>query len=181
MKTNIFYLFTILFLFACNSEENPNDELFDKLSGSTLECPQNLQNVNDTLENIDVFFNKPVKIISNVFFGCGDCIADLIALDDFVKSFNSNKIALIVYGSTDRSNTGIYTFLKIKPDFKYPIFSDTSNVFISKNKLPEENMAFHTFLVDKNDSIRVIGSPVLNEKIKDLYKKEIEKILQNRI
>ena len=40
-------------------------------------------------------------------------------------------------------------------------------------------MAFHTFLVDKNDSIRVIGSPVLNEKIKDLYKQETNMIIDN--
>ena len=68
MKTNIFYFFTILFLFACNNQENPNDELFDKLYGSKLVCPQNLENVNDTLENIDVFFNKPVKIVTESSF-----------------------------------------------------------------------------------------------------------------
>ncbi|MEA3450890.1 MAG: hypothetical protein U9Q83_03195 [Bacteroidota bacterium] len=179
MKTNIIYLLAIVFLFACNNQENPNDELFDKLYGSKLVCPQNLQNINDSIKNTENFFSAKVKIVSNVFFSCGDCIKYLIELDDFVNSFNSNKIALIIYGSTDRSNSGIYTFLTIKPDFEYPIFSDTSNSFIKTNKLPENNMAFHTFLVDKNDSIRVIGSPVLNEKIKDLYKQEIEKILED--
>ena len=180
MKKSTMFLLIIISTVACNNQENPNDELFDKLYGSKLVCPQNLENINDTIENIDIFFSAKVKIVSNVFFGCGQCINDLIELDDFVNSFNSDEIAVIIYGSTDKSNSGIYTFLTIKPDFKYPIFSDTSNVFISKNKLPEENMAFHTFLVDKNDSIRVIGSPVLNEKIKDLYIKEINKILEEK-
>ena len=167
MKISVFllFVFSVIIFSSCNNnnkKNNNNNTDFDRIYGTTLKYPQNLENVVDSTENTEVFFTKPVKIVSNVFFGCGDCIGTLQKLNDFVESFHSDKIALIVYGNTDKSYTGIYSFLSIVPDFKYPIFADTSKLFITKNNLPEFNLAYHTLLVDKNDSVRVIGSTVDN-------------------
>ena len=52
--------------------------------------------------------------------------------------------------------------------FHYPLFIDVEDKFNSLNKLPAESR-FRTFLLDENNRIILIGNPVQNPKIRDLY------------
>lgn len=61
---------------------------------------------------------------------------------------------------------------------EYPVIYDTNNAFIQENKLPASSQ-FHTFLLDKDNKIILIGSPVGNKKIWELYKEKIRKHLNN--
>lgn len=49
---------------------------------------------------------------------------------------------------------------------------DTEDIFNRLNRFPGE-MMFQTFLVDSENRVRVIGNPIHNLSIKDLYLKEI--------
>lgn len=55
----------------------------------------------------------------------------------------------------------------------WPIIYDTANLFIQKNNLPT-SARFHTFLLDKNEKIILVGSPVKNKKVWQLYKEMIK-------
>lgn len=56
--------------------------------------------------------------------------------------------------------------------FDHPVYLDRNADFVKLNPLPD-NSSFHTFLLDKNNKVLVIGNPVLNPTVKDLYIKEI--------
>lgn len=53
-------------------------------------------------------------------------------------------------------------------NFKFPVCIDKNDSFYKLNHLPS-NIAFQTFLLDKNNKVMAIGNPINNLKVKDLY------------
>ena len=45
---------------------------------------------------------------------------------------------------------------------------DINNEINKKNKFPEKDM-FHTFLLDTENKVRIIGNPIHNSAVRDLY------------
>ncbi|MBU3853190.1 MAG: DUF1573 domain-containing protein, partial [Candidatus Paraprevotella stercoravium] len=52
--------------------------------------------------------------------------------------------------------------------FDYPMNIDRNDSLEILNSFPKE-IAFQTFLLDKDNKVLAIGNPVLNPKVKDLY------------
>lgn len=55
-----------------------------------------------------------------------------------------------------------------KNDFQYPVFIDEMGSFDALNHFPA-NMTFQTFLLDKDNKVVVIGNPIHNPMVKELY------------
>lgn len=47
--------------------------------------------------------------------------------------------------------------------------------FLKENSLPQTNL-LHTFLLDQNNKLVLLGNPIDNEKLKSLYKTSLIKI-----
>lgn len=60
---------------------------------------------------------------------------------------------------------------------KYPFYCiiDGSNEFLSTNNIPDNNL-LHTFMLDKNDKIILVGDPTRNSKLKELFFKQLIEI-----
>ena len=57
------------------------------------------------------------------------------------------------------------------------IFVDTANVFTESNpNIPSESM-YHTFLLDENNNVILVGNPIVNEKIADMLPSIVEEKL----
>ena len=56
--------------------------------------------------------------------------------------------------------------------FSYPICIDTEDSFNKLNRFPDV-MTFQTFLVDSGNRVKVIGNPIHNLSVKELYLKEL--------
>lgn len=61
----------------------------------------------------------------------------------------------------------------MKSDFVHPIGIDTLSHFKRRNKFPDRD-DFQTVLLDSEDRILLLGNPVKNPKIRELYKKIVE-------
>ena len=60
--------------------------------------------------------------------------------------------------------------------FPYPVYFDTQNDFEHQNpNLPEDDI-FHTFLLDRDNRVVLVGSPVGNPKMWELYKSTIARL-----
>jgi len=57
------------------------------------------------------------------------------------------------------------------------ILNDISGDFINSNSLGELWDQFNAFLVDKDNKIILIGDPLRNIKIRELYEKKINQLL----
>ena len=53
--------------------------------------------------------------------------------------------------------------------FEYPLFLDKNRQMQQINNFPKEPM-FQTFLLDKNNRVLLIGNPIGNTKLWNLYK-----------
>ena len=54
------------------------------------------------------------------------------------------------------------------------IFIDTCNAFLRANPHIPSNPLLHSFLLDENDSVILVGNPVRNKKIEELFFKILE-------
>ncbi|NOU62034.1 hypothetical protein [Marinifilum caeruleilacunae] len=115
-----------------------------------------------------------VKIYSIINGACNDCIMEF---DEWSKFISQNEFSDEVnyyfhihaaeYKELENLfDTKGYTFFFVK---------DPKMKFIKINNLPKDKM-FHTFLVSDNKII-LVGSPLKNGPIKDLYIKTINRIL----
>jgi hypothetical protein len=63
-------------------------------------------------------------------------------------------------------------FLFVRERFDYPVFMDTNGVINSLNRFPQE-MQYQCFLLNSDNKVLMIGNPVSNQRIWELYKEQI--------
>lgn len=63
--------------------------------------------------------------------------------------------------------------------FEYPVFLDESGAFPKANPHVLADSRFHTFLLDKNGRIILVGDPVRNQPLWELYKTTIKQLIDN--
>lgn len=61
----------------------------------------------------------------------------------------------------------------------WPVYLDGEGLFPGKNSELPANHNMHTFLLDKNNKPVLVGNPVGNEKLWNLYKDSIRKLIDN--
>ena len=61
--------------------------------------------------------------------------------------------------------------------FYHPIYVDTSGIFIRENPHLPHNPLFHTFLLDEDNRVVLVGNPLENEKIEELFWKIVKERL----
>jgi hypothetical protein len=57
------------------------------------------------------------------------------------------------------------------------IFIDSTNIFSIKNPNIPLETKYHTFLLDPNNNVVLVGNPITNEKIREIFLAIIEKKL----
>jgi len=62
---------------------------------------------------------------------------------------------------------------------KYPLLLDNKYAYIDKNNLTLHKKAYQTFLSDSANKIILVGNPIYNNEIYDLYITEIKNRLLN--
>lgn len=103
---------------------------------------------------------------------CSSCeIKQTYKWDDFieeVKAFNKN-IGIYFIFSPQRKNIDIFYFLITTNPPASPIFVDTTNIFLRSNPHIPKNPALHTFLLDENNKVILVGNPLENKHIEEMF------------
>ncbi|MBR4264588.1 MAG: DUF1573 domain-containing protein [Bacteroidales bacterium] len=110
---------------------------------------------------IPISFNAKYKVVNYVnHFGCTPCRLHQTQWNLLISELDSLKQVQVVFiVESDSTKLG---------ETSLPIYYDSLNVFCTLNHLPEDER-FHCFLLDENNRVVLIGNPVQNPKIKDLY------------
>lgn len=101
--------------------------------------------------------------------GCTSCRLQLQKWKELIKEIDSltNKpIQFLFYLSPKSVRDARY--ITRRDDFTYPLCIDVNNKIDSMNHFPKEEM-FHSFLLDQNNKMKVIGNPIHNKSIRSLY------------
>lgn len=119
---------------------------------------------------------KRVKIMTIINASCGTCIEEFKKWNDFMKTTDTT---LVGYVFLLYSNDDLMTFENTNANylqFPYPYFNDKENEVIEKNGFNIEQKDYNTFLLNKENEIVLVGNPIYNNSISDLYLKEVSRI-----
>lgn len=92
--------------------------------------------------------------------------------DTFLTSLHTKKdVTPIFIFSPKKNEMESLEVSLLLEKLNFPVFIDTGHVFVNTNKYISENPLLHTFLVDKNNHIILIGDPRRNNKVEELFDK----------
>ena len=129
------------------------------------------------------FTEAPIKMV--VWYdslGCSSCeVSKMYVWKDIVSYADSlSQWFSIVYLYTPKKESlrNVIWFLQADR-FNYPIFIDQNSTFVKLNPKLPKNRQLHTFLLDKNNKVVMVGSPLYNPTLWELYKRTIQKMIAN--
>ncbi len=175
-------LFSMSLLSSCSNRNN--DFLKTKLKHmETLQIKVpfsdmvRMKNLN-VVENEFAYDSADMKLI--VYSDSSECnlcaIKKMYDWNDYIK-MSSALHGKIVFRFIVTAPKGMLEEIKKAYFFsnvQSPIYIDTTGVFLKNNpSLPSERI-FHTFLLDKNDHVILVGNPLSNPNIEELFMNIIE-------
>lgn len=142
--------------------------------GKEISIPEQLKfQILDDEIDINVW-TTDYKIVNYVDSnGCTSCRMKLPLWKEVIDELHS--LPDISLGCLTIVNTSDLNEIKslLKRDvYLHPVAVDSNNIFAQLNELPS-SLEYNTFLLDADNKVLAIGNPVLNPKIKELYKRII--------
>lgn len=188
------FFFNLLLISAilgsCTLDKNKNDNALwketvdkniSKLLGKPLILPKaiKISNLNSVTSNQGLQI-KDYTIVTYVDATCGSCLKDLVFWNEFLSELKLKKIScefkMYVY-SNDYEEFERTTAKDLK--LIYPWIQDSKAEFPTLNRIPDK--MFQTALLDKNNEVVLLGSPVLKISLKELYIQTLTKIAQDQL
>ena len=127
----------------------------------------------------DSIIDYNIKLIKYVeIYNCTDCqIGQLSEFNNETScSELAKKIPIIYIVKLFNTKEINELYLKLcRKRIKGDVYIDTCNAFISANPQIPDNELFHTFVINKEGKVLMVGNPFANEKMEALFKKVIAK------
>ena len=176
MKLCLCFLNILLFLFSC--QKTPQDhitQLVEEWQGKEVLFPENPVFTRQLKDTVDYRIpDAEYKVLVYVdSIGCTSCKLQLPKWKEFiayVDSVSGGQVPFLFFFQS-KDNKELRYILK-RDNFRLPVCVDSQNEFGKLNRFPSELM-FQTFLLDKDNRVKVIGNPIHNLSVKELYLKEI--------
>lgn len=176
MKKLLYISLLLSLLTAC--KENNKEKfalLVQEWQGKEIVFPQDMAFTRFVTESVDYRIpDAEYKVLVYVdSVGCTSCKLQLPKWQELIahvdSATNGNIPFIFVFQSKD--DRELRYILKCD-NFDRPVCIDRNNRFNSSNRFPQD-ITFQTFLLDKDNKVKVIGNPVHNLAVRDLYLKQI--------
>lgn len=172
---------------ACNSHKEDIQKTLEKMQSSTISIPYERMEcwTSDSILEDRPWNKAKLKLVHYVDSAtCSTCYLQKIAIYGLLFSMEaqSNNDFYNVF----IINPNIIAKKKLISDFSgklipQTIFVDSSNVFMESNpNLPSESM-YHTFMLDENNKVILVGNPMLNKQIEDMMLSIVDEKLGNNL
>lgn len=166
----------VLLLISCQDKKRDKiAHLVSEWQGKEIIFPENIIftifGKDTTNYKIPKTLYKVVIYVDSI--GCASCKLQLPKWKEMISytdSLTGKKLSYLFF-LHPKDYKEIRYLLK-KDNFDLPVCIDTEDLLNKANKFPD-NIMFQTFLLDKNNKVIVIGNPVHNPAIKDLYLNQI--------
>lgn len=185
MKIYSKWLLLSAFLAVCvscrESRHNQMERLVQEWNGKEIRFPSHpvfTRFVTDTVPyRIPKTDYKVVVFVDSV--GCISCKLQLPKWKEFMHEVDSlceGKVSFVFFFQS--ADVKELRYILRRDGFSLPVCIDADDSFNSLNHFPGE-MMFQTFLVDSENRVKVIGNPIHNLSVKDLYLKELTGMKSN--
>ena len=175
MRNAVSILFSFLFILSCIDGRNRIEKQVNEWNNKEILFPGNpvfTSMVKDTVPyRIPKTDYKVVVFVDSV--GCISCKLQLPKWKKFmheVDSLSDGNVPFVFFFQT--KDVRELRYILRRDNFSHPVCIDTEDSFYKLNRFPGE-MMFQTFLVDSENRVKVIGNPIHNLSVKDLYLKEL--------
>ncbi len=169
------YVYIIMFVFTFLSCQDKNKEAMLRLvkewDGKEIKFPARSVFTIQGKDTVDFDFKdadyKVVTYVDSV--GCTSCKLQLPRWIEFMEELESKTKDNVpfVFVFHPKSAKELRHTLRLH-GFNHPVFFDEKDDFNALNRFPDD-MMFQTFLLDKDNKVVVLGNPVLNPQVKELY------------
>lgn len=179
MRQILFILILLPIFFSCKNEQKEKEmqiaQLVNEWQGKQIIFPENpifTRYLTDTTE-----FQIPKSDYKVLIYvdstGCTSCKLQLPKwkeLIEYTDSVTQGKIPFLFF--LHPKDAKEIRYLLKRDGFDSPVCIDMDDKLNKLNKFPT-NITFQTFLLDKDNNVVVLGNPVHNIAVKDLYLKQI--------
>ena len=176
MKKLLYISLLLSLLTAC--KENNKEKfalLVQEWQGKEIVFPQDMAFTRFVTESVDYRIpDAEYKVLVYVdSVGCTSCKLQLPKWQELIahvdSATNGNIPFIFVFQSKDDREL---RYILKRDNFDRPVCIDRNNRFDELNQFPQD-ITFQTFLLDKDNKVKVIGNPVHNLAVRDLYLKQI--------
>ncbi|ROT19287.1 DUF1573 domain-containing protein [Muribaculaceae bacterium Isolate-113 (HZI)] len=167
-------------LISCNQKNIDKENAIALWLGKEIVIPEgSIYQIGDTAVEY-CFDAADFKIVTYIdSTGCTACRMKLNEWDKFInelKGIDDVEINFVlIIDSKDKYK--ITDILKTN-SFDHPVIIDTEFGFSKLNEI-SENVKLHTFLLDDDNKVVIVGNPINNPKIKELYYKLLKQKKDN--
>lgn len=175
---DLIILLLTIFLSACQDKQKEIITLLVKeWQGKQILFPENMvftRFASDTTNFVIPTSDYKVLVFVDSI-GCTSCKLQLSRWKEFIRytdSISQKNIPFLFFFQFD-DQWEIHSLL-IRENFDKPICLDRSDSLNQLNHFPKD-IQFQVFLLDKNNKVVVIGNPVHNPNVKELYLEEISR------
>ena len=171
----IILLITLVFFFnSCQLFNRENStKIVSKWRGKEIIFPVELTfKVLDRDTICKHLLEKSFKIFVYIdSIGCTSCRLEVLDWKIIIDSCRQQQINVGFIFAVHSSDFKRFEYEIRVNEFDYPIIYDYHNQFDKLNRFPPA--PYNTFLLDKDNKVCLVGSPINNPKMWELYKKEI--------
>lgn len=153
------------------SHEEAMFRLVNEWNGKEIKFPSRSVFTIQGKDTVDFeFAGADYKIVTYIdSVGCTSCKLQLPRWKEFmaeVDSLAGSSVPFLYYFHP--KDIKELRYLTRRDGFTYPVCFDKEDGLNRLNRFPSD-MAFQTFLLDKDNKVVAMGNPVLNPKVKELY------------
>jgi len=153
------------------------EKQLEKFIGTEISFPENMQanlQGRDTLILSNALMKMVVWYDSIV---CSSChiqqIHEWNEIVQYADSIGDVFDLVFIFSSKARDLYNVNIAMR-KAVFKHPVYIDKGNYFHKNNPdIPSDNR-LHTFLLDVNNKVILVGNPLYNKTLWELYKEQIQ-------
>lgn len=177
------FIAATIILSACNSQKKEILERIEQMQSSKITIPYEKMEcwTSDSLKSVASWKHAKLRLVHYVdSASCSSCLLQKVAKYDILfrmETLSDNEF-YNVFIATPKGKAK----KKLQNEFEdgripRTVFVDTADVFMQVNpNIPPEAM-LHTFLLDENDSIILVGDPLRGQEIEDMVVAVVEKRL----
>ena len=165
-------LCALLFITSCGETDKDRiNRLVKEWEGKEIKFPPHSIFTVLGKDTVDFSFaDADYKVLTYIdSVGCASCKLQLPRWKEWVHEVDSltgGKVPFIFYFHPKDMKE--LRYLTRRDGFSYPVCYDEKDELNRLNQFPSD-MTFQTFLLDKENKVVAMGSPVLNPKVKELY------------
>ena len=171
----LIFLFPISIMFSCMKTNKVENDI-KELVGREIVFPNGGKIINKG-ENLSykMLTKKGIKILAYFdYLNCSSCDVKLLEIyNEEIKKIDPNIAFIGVICNKDEKS--IYKMFDTH-NISIPIIYYNSESFGEVNNLKNRTARCKTFLLDKENKIVLVGEPFNSEKLRMMYKKQIDKL-----